>query len=101
MLRYILINLLLFFTKSIKNCIHCKHYLNIVNDQKYIRIGKCNLFPLKEPIIDYTFLDPSFKDIQDKCVEQLLLKYAYCSTARFFPDMCGYFGKKFELSNNE
>ena len=96
MIKYIIISLLVYFAESNKKCINCKHYINANNDPKNIRFGQCKMFPLKEPIIDYKFLDPLLKDLPDKYDRNLVLSFTYCSTARFFPDMCGHLGKKFE-----
>lgn len=102
MLKYIIFSLLFCFAKSNKNCINCKHYINANRDPKNSRFGQCRLFPLKEPIIDYKFIDPLLKGLTDNYDTNLLLSFSYCTTARFFPDMCGHLGKKFEeVSDNK
>lgn len=82
------------------DCIRCKHYINEMykRDPLYVRFGKCKLFPLYDPIIDEKYLVPLLREYYDP---NKPLNYSFCSTARFFRDMCGHTAKKFEPIQQE
>ena len=89
-----------FIIVNCKNCIHCKHYINekYKRDPLYVRFGKCKLFPLYDPIIDEKYLVPLLQEYYDP---NKPLNHSFCSTARFFRDMCGHTAKKFEPLQEE